>query len=72
MATVQALDTHCGESHFGKAPLGDVRRVRRLVMLADRMVQHPGQSLPVQVRDEAAFDRVLASLPRGASDFWRV
>ena len=47
MATVQALDTHFGESHFGKAPLGDVRRVQRLVMLADRMVQHPGQSLPV-------------------------
>jgi Transposase DNA-binding len=64
MATVQALDTDFGESHFGKAPLGDVRRVQRLVMLADRMVLHPGQSLPVQVRDEAAYQGLLGLVRR--------
>ncbi len=59
MDGVQALETDFGQAHFGKAPLGDVRRVRRLVMLADRMVLRPGQSLPAQVQDEAAYQGLL-------------
>jgi hypothetical protein len=59
MAVMQAIETDFGETHFGKAVLGDVRRVRRLVMLADRMVQRPGQSLPNQVQDEAAYQALL-------------
>jgi Transposase DNA-binding len=59
MADVQALETNFGETHFGKATLGDVRRLRRLVMLADRMAQRPGQSLPVQVQDKAAYQALL-------------
>lgn len=64
MSTVQALKLNFGEDHFGKAPLGDVRRVHRLVMLADRMVLHPGQSLPVQVQDEAAYQGLLGLVRR--------
>jgi hypothetical protein len=35
-----------GELHFGSASLGDARRTRRLVKIADRIMQHPGGSLP--------------------------
>lgn len=59
MDGVQALEADFGQSHFGKAPLGDVRRVRCLVMLADRMVLRPGQSLPAQVQDKAAYQALL-------------
>ena len=43
MASVQALEINFGEAHFGKAPLGDVRRVRRLVRLM--AVIRPGRLL---------------------------
>jgi hypothetical protein len=59
MAGMQALETNFGAAHFGKAPLGDVRRVRCLVRLAGRMVLRPGQSLPVQVQDQAAYQALL-------------
>jgi len=35
-----------GETHFGKAQLGDARRTKRLVKTADRIMQHPGGTLP--------------------------
>ncbi len=35
-----------GELHFGAADLGDARRTRRLVRVADRIMEHPGGSLP--------------------------
>jgi Transposase DNA-binding len=35
-----------GELHFGSARLGDARRTRRLVKIADRIMEHPGGSLP--------------------------
>ena len=39
-------DVSFGERHFGSARLGDARRVRRLVKIADRIMEHPGGSLP--------------------------
>jgi len=42
-----------GEQNFGAAELGDVRRTRRLVDLADRIVQHPGGTLPQKLNDPA-------------------
>jgi hypothetical protein len=59
MAGMQAVDTDFGATHFGAAALGDVRRVRSLVKLADRMVVHPGQSLPSQVQDKAGYQALL-------------
>jgi hypothetical protein len=44
-----------GEEHFGAADLGDRRRSRRLVELADKIVQHPGGTLPDKVNDPASL-----------------
>jgi transposase-like protein len=44
-----------GEVHFGDCALGDCRRNRRLVDLADRIHQHPEGSLPHKLRDPAAY-----------------
>jgi Transposase DNA-binding len=38
-----------GERNFGHAELGDVRRTRRLVELADQFVARPGGSLPEKI-----------------------
>ena len=35
-----------GETHFGKADLGDRRRTRRLVHSANRIARYPGGTLP--------------------------
>lgn len=42
-----------GERHFGAAELGDQRRTKRLVRLADRMVAHPGGTLPQKLAEPA-------------------
>lgn len=42
-----------GEEHFGGARLGDVRRQRRLVAVANQMAKHPGGSLPDKVNSPA-------------------
>ena len=39
-----------GEMNFGKANLGDQRRTKRLVHVADAIVRHPGGSLPEKLR----------------------
>ncbi len=49
-----ALQSFGGE-HFGAADLGDRRRNRRLVELADRIVQHPGGTLPDKVNNPASL-----------------
>ena len=42
----QRQDASFGETHFGKAQLGDARRTRRLVKTADLIMHHPGGTLP--------------------------
>src|SRR4051794_25850290 len=64
MGEVQAIDPDFGKTHFGQAPLGDVRRVRLLVKLANRMVARPGGSLPNQVQDKAAYQALLGFVRR--------
>jgi hypothetical protein len=44
------LSRSFGETMFGHAQLGDRRRTRRLVALADRICQHPGGTLPEKLR----------------------
>lgn len=44
-----------GEEHFGAAQLGDRRRTKRLIDLADRMVKHPGGTLPSKLDDPACL-----------------
>lgn len=51
-----------GETNFGHAELGDKRRTRRLVALADQMCLRPGGSLPQKLRSPAdlhAFYRLM-------------
>jgi hypothetical protein len=55
-----------GEEHFGAAELGDRRRTRRLVQTADRIVQHPGGTLPDKLASPAALEGLyrLVGQPR--------
>jgi hypothetical protein len=46
MDVVAGKDVLFGQLHFGSARLGDARRTRRLVKIADRIMEHPGGSLP--------------------------
>ena len=80
----QALELSFGEVHFGSAELGDVRRTRRLVQVADQMVKHPGGTLPdkfsdpaslkgmyrLAARDEVTHEAVLSPSRSGPCD-WR-
>lgn len=46
MSTTTAAQPTFGEANFAEAQLGDIRRTRRLVSLADALRRHPGGSLP--------------------------
>ena len=46
MSITTAVQPTFGEVNFAAAQLGDVRRTRRLVALADALRRHPGGSLP--------------------------
>lgn len=59
MDAAAELKDDFGQDHFGQAPLGDLRRRRRLVALANRMADRPGPSLPNQVQDPAAYQALL-------------
>jgi hypothetical protein len=51
-----------GETHFGQAILGDPRRSRRLVRIAEQIYRHPGGTLPAklkQPKDYKAMDRLM-------------
>jgi len=45
-----------GHANFGTAQLGDKRRTTRLVQTADRIVQHPGGTLPDKLQSPAALE----------------
>lgn len=51
-----------GQRNFGTVKLGDPRRTRRLVELADLLVRHPGGTLPDKLNQPAdlrAFYRLM-------------
>jgi hypothetical protein len=51
-----------GETHFGQAALGDPRRTRCLVRIADQIYRHPGGTLPAKLhepKDYKAMDRLM-------------
>jgi hypothetical protein len=62
--------TSFGALHFGSAQLGDRRRTRRLVHTANLIAQHPGGTLPQELRDPAALDGLyrLAETPSCTHD----
>jgi hypothetical protein len=45
-----------GERHFGTAEFGDQRLTKRLVKIGDRMVEHPGGTLPEQMESPAELE----------------
>jgi hypothetical protein len=50
------------QTHFGQASLGDPRRSRCLVRIADQIYRHPGGTLPAklkQPKDYKAMDRLM-------------
>jgi len=54
--------TTFGERHFGEAILGDQRRTKCLVRIAERMYRHPGGTLPTKLhdpKDYKAMDRLM-------------
>ena len=55
MEDIAVLDATFGGEHFGAAQLGDRRRTRRLVELANRMANHPGGTLPDKVNSPASL-----------------
>jgi hypothetical protein len=55
--TPQAPSTSFGQEHFGQAYLGDDRRTRALVDLADRFYQHPRGTLPDKCKCPKALRR---------------
>jgi Transposase DNA-binding len=48
-----------GHEQFGSAPLGDVRRTRRLVALADAFLERPDDALPRKCGSPAAYSALL-------------
>ena len=53
MDVVIGKDVSFGQLHFGSARLGDARRTRRLVKIADRIMEHPGGSTPQKMSNWA-------------------
>jgi len=51
-----------GQTHFGQAALGDPRRARCLIRIADQIYRHPGGTLPAKLqapKDYKAMDRLM-------------
>ena len=58
------LDTSFGHIHFGAARLGDARRTKRLIRVANDFVRHPGGTFPDKLPDPKqldAFYRLMAA-----------
>lgn len=45
-----------GEINFGEARLGDLRRTKRLIRVADSLIRHPGGSLPEKLNGPGELD----------------
>lgn len=50
------LDASFGELHFGQARLGDQRRTKRLIKVANALIKHPGGSLPEKLSEPGELD----------------
>ena len=56
MTSITDVTPSFGTLHFGAAQLGDIRRTRRLVQVADAIAQHPGGTLPQKLHDPVPLD----------------
>ncbi len=66
MNTTSTTSASFGTLHFGSCNLGDARRTRRLVSLADGLLDHPAGTLPHKFQRDAdyrAFCRLMNQTP---------
>ncbi len=56
MDAVATADVSFGQLHFGAAELGDPRRTRRLVAVANQVVLHPGGTFPHKIPNPYDLD----------------
>ena len=62
MTTPDTLAYDFGQEHFGSADLGDQRRTRRLIQVANLIVRRPDETLPHKLHTPAnleAFYRLM-------------
>ncbi len=55
MQASRTMPSSFGEEHFGGARLGDERRTKRLVTVANQMATHPGGTLPDKLKEPAGL-----------------
>jgi len=60
-----SLGDDFGQCHFGSARLGDARRTRRLVKVAQTLVENPSGTLPRRVRGHAELTALYRLLDAG-------
>src|SRR5437773_4065367 len=53
MEVASSLQRNFGQEHFETVQLGDRRRDRRLLELAQRLIEHPSGTLPKRMKDHA-------------------
>jgi Transposase DNA-binding len=63
---MEASSSRFAQEHFGHARLGDVRRTRRLVRVAGRMIDHPGGTLPEKMGEPADLKALYRLVDCGA------
>lgn len=63
---MEALLSRFAQEHFGQARLGDARRTKRLVKAADRIVRHPGGTLPAKMGTPADLKALYRLVDRDA------
>ena len=61
---MEALAKRFAEENFGRAELGDRRRTMRLVRAAERMLEHPGGTLPQKMQSPADLKGLYRLLDR--------
>jgi hypothetical protein len=60
-----SLEEDFGQCHFGSARLGDARRTRRLVKVAQTLIENPSGTLPRRVRGHAELTALYRLLDAG-------
>jgi hypothetical protein len=63
---MEATLSRFAQEHFGGAALGDSRRTKRLVKVADRIVSHPGGTLPAKMGTPADLKALYRLVDRDA------
>lgn len=66
MEVLTSLQRNFGEAHFGEARLGDRRRQRRLVSVAQRLIERPTGTLPRRMNDHAQLTALYRLMDRPA------